>query len=68
MATIDGQMGKVFTFTHNGQAKTTRKPFTIDAWYRLETGEYAYLYHFSDYAGVLVKDVIPTRPQFAKIA
>lgn len=68
MATIDEQMNKRFTFTHNGRTMTTRKPFTGDAWYRVESGEYAYLFLYSDAEGVKVKDVIPTRPMFAKIA
>lgn len=68
MTTIDTQMGKVFSFSHNGRIVATRKPFAEDAWYKLDSGSYAYLYHASDAHGIAVKDVIPTRPMFAKIA
>ena len=68
MATSDEQMGKPFTFDHDGRTMTTRKPFTGDAWYRVESGEYAYLFLYSDAEGVKVRDVVLTRPMFAKVA
>jgi hypothetical protein len=68
MATIDTQTGKVFNFTHDGQNVATRKPFAGDAWYKLDSGSYAYLYHASDAQGIVVKDVVYARPMFAKIA